>query len=58
MLHPAALNRSRLQRGIGVRYVKALEVAGGHYYPAQLVDQYDAVVFVERTRALRPLPDR
>ena len=57
----AALAQPRWQRGIGVRYVKSLERPGGHYYEAQLDRQYDAVIFIERTRALRcpaPMPGR
>lgn len=50
-----AFGQPRLQRGIGVRYVKRFERPGGHYYSARLRDQYDAVLFIERTRALRRL---
>ena len=50
-----AFDQPRLQRGIGVRYVKRFERPGGHYYSARLRDQYDAVLFIERTGALRRL---
>lgn len=52
-----AFDESRLQRGIGVRYVKRFERPGGHYYSAKLRKQYDAVLFIERTRALRRMID-
>ena len=55
---PALLERPRLQRGIGVRYVKKLEIEGGHYYRARLGRQFDALVFIDRTHALRPLRGR
>ena len=51
-----AFDQPRLQRGIGVRYVKRYERPGGHYYSARLRRQYDAVLFIEHTRALRRVP--
>ena len=53
----SSIAHPRWQRGIGVRYVKSLERPGGHYYEARLDRQYDAVIFIERTRAL-PCPRR
>lgn len=51
----AALDVPRPQRGIGVRYLPRLERAG-HYYDARLSRQFDAIVHIDRTRALRPWP--
>jgi erythromycin esterase-like protein len=48
----AALDRPRPQRGIGVRYLPALEL-DGHYYNARLSAQFDALVHIDRTTALR-----
>lgn len=48
-----ALSEPRPQRGIGVRYLPALE-RQGHYYPARLSAQFDAVVYIDRSRALHP----
>jgi erythromycin esterase-like protein len=48
-----ALSGPRPQRGIGVRYLPALE-RQGHYYPARLSAQFDAVVYIDRSRALHP----
>jgi erythromycin esterase-like protein len=53
----ATLGRARPQRGIGVRYLPALELAG-HYYNARLSGQFDALVHIDRTTALQPLPRR
>ena len=50
----AALADSRPQRGVGVRYLPTLEIAG-HYYRARLSAQFDAVVHIDRTTALLPL---
>jgi erythromycin esterase-like protein len=52
-----ALSVARPQRGIGVRYLPALEM-NGHYYRARLSRQFDAVVHIERTSALHPRVDR
>jgi erythromycin esterase-like protein len=51
----AALDRPRPQRGIGVRYLPGLEIAG-HYYLARLSAQFDALVHIDRTTPLRNLP--
>jgi len=48
-----ALRAPRPQRGIGVRYLPAIERTG-HYYDARLPDQFDAVVHIARTTALHP----
>jgi erythromycin esterase-like protein len=48
-----ALSEPRPQRGIGVRYLPALE-RQGHYYPARLSAQFDAVVYSDRSTALHP----
>ncbi len=53
----AALDVPRLQRGVGVRYLPQLELAG-HYYHARVSRQFDVVVYIDRTSALRPLPQR
>lgn len=50
----AALDYARPQRGVGVRYLPALELAG-HYYAARLPQQFDALIHIDRTTALRPL---
>ena len=49
----AALDRPRPQRGVGVRYLPELELAG-HYYMARLSGQFDALIHIDRTTALRP----
>lgn len=48
------LDRPRPQRGVGVRYLPALEMAG-HYYRSRLSSQYDAVVHFDRSTPLIPL---
>lgn len=53
----AALDRPRPQRGVGVRYLPGLELAG-HYYMARLAGQFDAVVHIDRTTPLQSLPGR
>ena len=52
-----ALRAARPQRGIGVRYLPELE-REGHYYDARLSEQFDAVVHIERTKALQPRINR
>lgn len=49
------LGLSRLQRAIGVLYLPETE-RQSHYYFARLPDQFDALVHIDRTRALEPLP--
>jgi erythromycin esterase-like protein len=50
----AAMRVSRLERAIGVIYVPETERAS-HYFRARLADQFDAVIHVDVTSALRPL---
>jgi erythromycin esterase-like protein len=49
-----ALREPRLERAIGVIYRPQTE-RQSHYFEARLADQFDAVVHVDRTRALQPL---
>ncbi|MGO9343167.1 MAG: erythromycin esterase family protein [Acidimicrobiales bacterium] len=44
----------RLERAIGVIYLPATE-RQSHYFMARLAEQFDAVIHVDHTRALRPL---
>jgi erythromycin esterase-like protein len=50
----AALRAPRLERAIGVIYRPERE-RQSHYFEARLPDQFDAVVHLDRTRALVPL---
>jgi erythromycin esterase-like protein len=50
----AALDEPRLQRAIGVVYRPQSERAS-HYYHARLCSQFDALIHIDRTRALEPL---
>ena len=53
--HAAALSEPpRLQRAIGVVYVPNTE-RQSHYFAARLGRQFDAVVFIDTTRAVTPL---
>ena len=47
------LAKSRGQRAIGVVYNPARE--WGNYVPTVLTERYDGLIFIDRTRALRPL---
>jgi len=49
-----ALGHPRLQRAIGVVYRPRSE-RSSHYFQAQLVDQFDAVVHIDHSRAVEPL---
>jgi erythromycin esterase-like protein len=49
-----ALRLPRLERAIGVIYRPETE-RQSHYFEAQLADQFDAVIHLDRTRALEPL---
>jgi erythromycin esterase-like protein len=49
-----ALRERRLQRAIGVIYVPETERLS-HYFEASVPSQFDAIVHVDRTRALEPL---
>jgi len=50
----AALRDPRLERAIGVIYRPETERAS-HYFRARLADQFDAVIHIDRTRAVEPL---
>lgn len=50
----AALHEPRLERAIGVVYRPQTE-RWSHYFDVRLADQLDAVIHVDRTRALEPL---
>ena len=49
-----ALDAPRLDRAVGVLYLPATE-RQSHYYETRLSRQFDAVVHLDRTRAVRPL---
>ncbi len=49
-----ALRQPRLERAIGVIYRPETERAS-HYFPARLAEQFDAVIHIDRTRAVEPL---
>ena len=49
-----ALEASRLERAIGVVYRPETE-RQSHYFDARLADQFDAVIHLDRTRAIEPL---
>jgi len=49
-----ALREPRLERAIGVIYRPATERAS-HYFSARIAEQFDAVVHLDRTRAVEPL---
>jgi erythromycin esterase-like protein len=49
-----ALNKSRLERAIGVVYRPETE-RQSHYFHARLADQFDVVMHVDETRAIEPL---
>ncbi|KUI33954.1 erythromycin esterase [Mycobacterium sp. IS-1496] len=48
------LSTVRLGRAIGVIYLPATE-RQSHYYHVRPADQYDAIIHIDRTRALEPL---
>ena len=50
----AVLREPRLERAIGVIYRPDTERAS-HYFGASLAHQFDAVVHIDRTRAVEPL---
>ena len=50
----STLERPRLERAIGVIYRPETELQS-HYFEARLADQFDAVIHLDRTRALVPL---
>jgi erythromycin esterase-like protein len=49
-----ALRTTRLERAIGVIYRPETELQS-HYFEARLAEQFDAVIHIDRTRALVPL---
>jgi erythromycin esterase-like protein len=49
-----ALNKERLERAIGVIYRPESERVS-HYFGARLLDQFDAVLHIDTTRALDPM---
>ena len=49
-----ALREPRLERGIGVVYRPATERVS-HYFHARVAEQFDAVIHLDRTRAVEPL---
>ena len=51
----SALMRARLERAIGVIYRPETELAS-HYFDAHLPKQFDAYIWFEETRAIKPLP--
>jgi erythromycin esterase-like protein len=51
----SALGEPRLQRFVGVVYAKETERAS-HYYETAITRQYDAVVHVDTTTFVQPLP--
>ena len=51
----SVLMRPRLERAIGVIYRPETELAS-HYFDAHLPEQFDAYVWFEDTRAIKPLP--
>ena len=52
--HLAGLRQEKLERAIGVIYRPETERVS-HYFDAVLPDQFDAILHIDRTRALRPL---
>ena len=50
------LRQPRLQRAIGVIYLPQSERMS-HYFSAQLSDQFDAIIHIDETRALKPLDE-
>lgn len=50
----AGLRKARLERAIGVIYLPETERMS-HYFYARLPEQFDAVIHVDRTRAVEPL---
>lgn len=53
----AALAGPRLERAVGVVYVPATE-RQSHYFEAQLSRQFDAVIHIDNSTAVTPLPRR
>jgi erythromycin esterase-like protein len=53
-LVPPELRDPRLQRAIGVIYRPETE-RQSHYFEARLADQFDAMIHIDETRAIKPL---
>ena len=51
-----ALREPRLERAIGVIYRPETE-RQSHYFNARLADQFDALIHIDETSAVRPLED-
>ncbi len=51
----AGLNEKRGHRAIGVVYNPGYESRRSNYVPTSLAQRYDAFVFVDKTKALRPI---
>jgi erythromycin esterase-like protein len=49
-----ALAGPRLERAVGVIYQPSTERIS-HYFEARLSQQFDALVYIDRTRAVTPL---
>jgi erythromycin esterase-like protein len=54
LLEPTSLKGNRLERAIGVVYRPETERLS-HYFEARLADQFDVVVHIDRTTAVKPL---
>ena len=52
----AALKATRPQRFVGVHYL-ADDEKRRHYIDSNMPDQYDALIYVDKTAALEPLDD-
>ena len=48
------LNNTRLERAIGVLYLPSTE-RQNHYFTAQLLDQFDALIHIDTSHALEPI---
>ncbi len=49
-----ALSQTRLERFIGVLYLRETELPS-HYIESRLAEEYDALIWIEETRAVEPL---
>jgi erythromycin esterase-like protein len=56
ILDKGLLPERKLERAIGVIYRPETE-RWSHYFESRIADQFDAVIHVDRTRALDPLPE-
>jgi erythromycin esterase-like protein len=52
---PAALRESRLERSLGPIHPAASGEPGSQYFYARLAEQFDAVIHLDRTRAVEAL---